>query len=398
MAIGRKLLLWMAAVVVVILVGVGGVVAVGLTIFGGFSAAIETCGIDYFKSGGGTQPASLVTPSPTPSPSPSLTEGAPLIASPSPSPTATPVELGSAAKAYLAQFSSAQQEEKKKHAALIVSIGSQTDGVTQHDMEAAVGVSLQESGLINLLIAYDHDSLGIFQQRPSVGTWGTAQEIIDPVHATNKFLEKLLTIPAAERAKMPLKEIGIRVQIPNRYYYDRDWRWDQIAKEFVATYLSKSPGDSASICLEAAGVATGEWQLPLVEGSYCPKEGFGPRPDAGKPGGIGMHNGIDLSCNAGDPIYAVADGTVKIAGPNGGYGNNVRIDHGGGIDSSYGHMLWGSIPPGVVKGATVKRGQIIGYVGNTGRSFGAHLHFEIIRDDRYTDPEKFMSEQGVSLR
>ncbi len=85
------------------------------------------------------------------------------------------------------------------------------------------------------------------------------------------------------------------------------------------------------------------------------------------------HNGLDFTARVGTPIYATGDGTVIYAGRGSGFGNHVKIDHGFGYVTVYAHMS----RMAVKKGQKVKRGQIIGYVGNTGLSTGPHLHYEV---------------------
>lgn len=99
-------------------------------------------------------------------------------------------------------------------------------------------------------------------------------------------------------------------------------------------------------------------------------------------GYVRMHSGIDYAASWGSPIYAVTDGRVQYAGWHGGHGNYVRLDHGGGIATGYGHMSRIAVAPGM----TVRRGQIIGYVGSTGLSTGAHLHYEVYRSGQAVDP------------
>jgi murein DD-endopeptidase MepM/ murein hydrolase activator NlpD len=101
---------------------------------------------------------------------------------------------------------------------------------------------------------------------------------------------------------------------------------------------------------------------------------------------IKMHAGLDFSAPQGTPIYATANGRIKIAGrSNGGYGNYVVINHGYGYESLYGHMLRVKARPG----QQVKRGEIIGYVGSTGKSTGPHLHYEIHKNENKIDPVYF---------
>jgi murein DD-endopeptidase MepM/ murein hydrolase activator NlpD len=95
-----------------------------------------------------------------------------------------------------------------------------------------------------------------------------------------------------------------------------------------------------------------------------------------------LHAGIDIGVPYGTPIHAAASGTVVLAGWNGGYGNYTCIDHGGGLATCYAHQSSFAVSTG----AQVSQGQVIGYVGNTGHSFGAHLHFEVRINGNPVDP------------
>jgi murein DD-endopeptidase MepM/ murein hydrolase activator NlpD len=95
-----------------------------------------------------------------------------------------------------------------------------------------------------------------------------------------------------------------------------------------------------------------------------------------------LHAGIDIGAGYGTPIHAAAAGTVVLAGWTGGYGNYTCIDHGGGLATCYAHQSSYAVSSGVVVG----QGQVIGYVGNTGHSFGAHLHFEVRVNGTPVDP------------
>jgi murein DD-endopeptidase MepM/ murein hydrolase activator NlpD len=88
-----------------------------------------------------------------------------------------------------------------------------------------------------------------------------------------------------------------------------------------------------------------------------------------------MHHGVDFAAESGTPIHAAAAGTVTGARPNGGYGNWIEISHDGGLQTIYGHLA--AFAPDLAEGAWVERGQLIGFVGSTGRSTGPHLHFEL---------------------
>ncbi|TMJ32488.1 MAG: M23 family metallopeptidase [Alphaproteobacteria bacterium] len=97
-----------------------------------------------------------------------------------------------------------------------------------------------------------------------------------------------------------------------------------------------------------------------------------------------MHEGLDLLANVGTPVYAAGDGIVTRLGPNGGYGNFIRVIHADRLTTIYGHLS--RFAPGLQAGQPVARGELIGFVGNTGRSTGAHLHFEIQNNGRPIDP------------
>jgi murein DD-endopeptidase MepM/ murein hydrolase activator NlpD len=99
-----------------------------------------------------------------------------------------------------------------------------------------------------------------------------------------------------------------------------------------------------------------------------------------------MHTGVDLLAQTGDPVRATADGTVTIAGWQGGYGKMTEVDHGNGLATRYGHLS--SIE--VTAGQSVRIGQVIGRVGTTGRSTAPHLHYETRIDGEAADPQKFL--------
>ena len=97
-----------------------------------------------------------------------------------------------------------------------------------------------------------------------------------------------------------------------------------------------------------------------------------------------MHDGLDLVAVSGAQIYAAANGVVTDAGPNGRYGNWMQIDHAGKATTVYGHLS--AFAPGIEAGTRVSQGEFIGFVGNTGRSTGAHLHFEVVATGRTVNP------------
>lgn len=103
------------------------------------------------------------------------------------------------------------------------------------------------------------------------------------------------------------------------------------------------------------------------------------------------HNGIDIPGPIGTPIFATADGTVGRAQRLGGYGNYVEIEHGTAIQTRYGHLS----AIAVTSGQRVRRGDIVGYMGSTGRSTGSHLHYEVRIAGAPVNPIPFVQEDGV---
>lgn len=109
-----------------------------------------------------------------------------------------------------------------------------------------------------------------------------------------------------------------------------------------------------------------------------------------------MHTGVDWAAPLGTPILAAGDGIVEMAERRGGYGNFVKIRHANGFSTGYGHML--RFAPGMEPGVHVKQGQVIGFVGSTGRSTGPHCHFEILVDNKFVNPMKVAVPRGLQLK
>jgi murein DD-endopeptidase MepM/ murein hydrolase activator NlpD len=144
-----------------------------------------------------------------------------------------------------------------------------------------------------------------------------------------------------------------------------------------------SRGDARNPAVEVQP-APNVWLLPVQ--TYHVTSTYGPRWNK-------QHAGIDLGATEGTPFYAAASGVVTLCRWNGGYGYSVQIDHGAGITTIYGHaskLL-------CKEGQRVQAGDLIAKVGNTGHSFGAHLHYEIRVNDKPVEPTQFMKAHGVDL-
>lgn len=110
-------------------------------------------------------------------------------------------------------------------------------------------------------------------------------------------------------------------------------------------------------------------------------------------GGRRQHNGVDLAAPTGTPVYATADGRVGMAQWYSSYGNYVQIEHGGELQTRFAHLSSYTVQPGEM----VRKGDLIGYVGSTGRSTGPHLHYEVRVAGESVDPTPYMTTQYASI-
>ncbi|MGM0562239.1 MAG: peptidoglycan DD-metalloendopeptidase family protein [Pseudomonadota bacterium] len=108
-----------------------------------------------------------------------------------------------------------------------------------------------------------------------------------------------------------------------------------------------------------------------------------------------MHKGIDFAAPTGTPIYAAGDGVIERAGPFSSYGNYVRIRHNNSFQTAYAHM--NGFAKGIASGTRVEQGDVIGYVGSTGRSTGPHLHYEILKEGAHVNPTDIELPTGRKL-
>ncbi|QOW21554.1 M23 family metallopeptidase [Novilysobacter avium] len=116
---------------------------------------------------------------------------------------------------------------------------------------------------------------------------------------------------------------------------------------------------------------------------------FGHRADPFR-GGRAFHKGIDFKANVGDPVMAVADGVVSFSGVRSGYGNTIEIDHGNGYVTRYAHNSRLSLKVG----GLVRAGEEVAKAGSSGRSTGAHVHFEVWQNGQAVNPKKFLNQQS----
>ncbi len=301
-------------------------------------------------------------------------------------------------------------DEQMHNAAIIIQVGQQRK-VPVRGWIIAVATAMQESTLHNygyLGDRNDHDSLGLFQQRPSAG-WGTPEQVTNPAYASGKFYEKLVKVPNWQT--IPLTDAAQAVQVSA--FPDAYAKWEQLATN-VVNALTHGAGRSAigalssnPQCAVTGQISAAGWTQP-AHGSIVSGFRTADRPD---------HNGVDIGvprgttvvaasagivitaeCNAslnGAPYSCDVDGSVSVLG----CGWYVEIKHAGDLITRYCHMVR---RPGVVVGQQVQAGQAIGISGTSGNSSGPHLHFEVhINNDPDSagaiDPVPFMLDHGAAI-
>ena len=283
------------------------------------------------------------------------------------------------------------------HAATILTVAGQVNGVGRPGAVIAIMAALTESSLrmLSNTSAYpdsadypndgnggDHDSLGMFQMRPQSG-WGTVAQLMDPVYQAKAFFggptgpnypspRGLLDIPGWQGMDPGQAAQSVEVSA----YPDRYQNYQPVAEAIVAalTRASSTGGGTGSSAPSDLPEAT-QIVFPLPEGTWVKTSPFGPRVDP-ITGAQSFHTGTDYAAPLGTPILAIAAGRVTVAGPASGYGNLIVIEHNIGgqlVASAYGHeeRLY------VKVGDLVTAGQHIADVGTEGHSTGPHLHFEI---------------------
>jgi len=159
-------------------------------------------------------------------------------------------------------------------------------------------------------------------------------------------------------------------------------------------YRFQTPDDGIVDYYDETGKSAKQFLVrkPVVTGTM--RSGFGMRrhPILGY---SKMHTGIDWAAPHGTPIFASGNGVIEKFGWEGGYGKYVRVRHNNGYETAYGHMT--AYAKGVKVGARVRQGQVIGFVGSTGLSTGAHVHYEILINGRFVDPMRIKLPRGRSL-
>jgi murein DD-endopeptidase MepM/ murein hydrolase activator NlpD len=223
----------------------------------------------------------------------------------------------------------------------------------------------------------------------------TAQALTDQADVAKRELEVLKI--AAEKAFAEAQAAAAAAQAALNEQLDNQARLQQqlvvLRERRAATEADYQAGVReryAAASFEAGPISDSGWVRPA--GGYITSS-FGNRTDPY----VSFHSGVDLGAGCNANIFAAHEGTVTYAsyGWNGGYGNYIVIDHGGGISTAYGHIVAGGIL--VNQGEHVDPAQNIARVGSTGSSTGCHLHFEVRLGGTATNPVPYMAGQGIRL-
>ncbi len=159
-------------------------------------------------------------------------------------------------------------------------------------------------------------------------------------------------------------------------------------------YRFQAPDDSIVDYYDETGKSAKKFLVRKPVSNAIMRSGFGGRrhPILGY---TKMHTGVDWAAPYGTPIFASGNGVIEKAGWEGGYGKYIRIKHPNGYETAYGHMT--AFAKGMEPGKRVRQGQVIGFVGSTGLSTGAHVHYEILVNGRFVDPMRIKLPRGRSL-
>jgi murein DD-endopeptidase MepM/ murein hydrolase activator NlpD len=167
-----------------------------------------------------------------------------------------------------------------------------------------------------------------------------------------------------------------------------------LAGEMKKFYRFQTPDDGVVDYYDEGGKSAKKFLVRKPVGPGIMRSGFGFRRHPIL-GASKMHTGVDWAAPTGTPIYASGNGIVEKVGWESGYGKYIRLRHNNGYETAYGHMT--AFAKGIDPGVRVRQGQVIGFVGSTGLSTGAHVHYEILVNGRFVDPMRIRLPRGRVL-
>jgi len=250
-------------------------------------------------------------------------------------------------------------------------------------------VALASSYTRMLLKVSDYNSLRADREALK-NQYRSLENVVSQTNAKLNSLESLATEVAltygfgeARRATFPRSLLVLAAQ--SNPTLDSSYHASLYAFNLLKTSAANPPGNVIARSL-LSSPPSDQSTIPSiwpVRGQVT--AGFGERLDPLSGEGA-FHAGIDIAAPVGTIVQCAADGIILAAGPDAGYGNAILVDHGSGITTKYGHLS----KVGVVVGQEVKRGQVIGAVGATGKTTGPHLHYEVHVRDTPVNPSKYL--------
>ena len=210
----------------------------------------------------------------------------------------------------------------------------------------------------------------------------TKKEYEDAIVLMSEYKQEQETLKTQLTEKQAEAESKRSALLKSADAYERELA---IKQQYINELDQEIKALAAMFAKEDKSTYSGSFYFPLPANVYRITSYYGYRKDP-LTGKTAYHEGYDFACAKGTKIFAADDGTVVLAKYNGGYGNCVMINHGGGIMTVYGHCS----SLNVVSGQEVKRGDVIAYVGSTGRSTGNHLHFEVRKNGALADPAPYL--------
>jgi murein DD-endopeptidase MepM/ murein hydrolase activator NlpD len=253
-------------------------------------------------------------------------------------------------------------------------------------MAIAVGLPL---GLISTLL---HQNVGLAQRNQTLSE--TATEVLSEINTIGAEIKVLKTraglpadVPAnglmpENQAKIPSQGGAAHVAPPETLLAEARRQLPGLAAMLSTAVKPALEDRLASEAEQAAAFPKGK---PLAGNPEVSSE-FGLRPNPFGLRSYEMHEGIDFAGPMGTPVLATAEGVVVTAEYSGGYGNHVRIDHGYNYETLYAHLS----ALDVKIGDRIKRGDVVGYLGSSGRSSGPHLHYGIYRNGQAVNPRYYL--------
>ena len=248
---------------------------------------------------------------------------------------------------------------------------------------AASGIYWYSSYQERQELANYREQYGVYTER--------LQKLIDDNEKMQKELAQVAALEAAVRKKLAQDGDGVAKGEIDRESQNLDKAGQgsnktvdkldvlEVQNEIMVKRLAYKKENLFNMLNELSNVGDGSYSWPLEAGEISSYFGYRVNPFGG---GGDFHPGLDIADNYGTPIKASNSGVVEMADWNGGYGRYVRIDHGGGLATAYGHMSAYVVQVGQV----VRKGDVIGYVGSSGASTGPHVHFEVLINGEQVNP------------